>query len=291
MAWAERLDGVIVNADSMQVYSRLDILTARPSASDMARVPHRLFGHVEPSVAYSTGQWLRDVAALLASADLDGRVVLFVGGTGLYFRALLGGLSAMPEVPDAVRSYWRDRLDEQGAAALHAELRRRDPAAAAALLPNDSQRVVRALEVIDASGRSIIAWQSQSGSPLIDPCTTQRFVLDVDRAVLVHRIDARFDMMVSNGGLAEARAVMGLGLDPSLPAMKAIGLRELAAAADDPSTIAEAVLHAKIATRQYAKRQATWFRNQLGEDWTRLKGAGEHPLPSMPLRKPPDAGS
>ena len=269
---AEELRAVIVNADSMQVYSVLRVLTARPGAADLARAPHLLYGHVHPSIAYSTGAWLRDVAALAESGVFDAARPIFVGGTGLYFRALLGGISEMPDIPAEVRAHWRNELERQGPERLHEILQRDDPAAAATLKPGDGQRIVRALEVLQASGRSILGWQGQSGMPLVDAASATLLVIEPVRAELVGRIDARFDTMVSEGAMQEAMAIGALQLDPALPAMKAIGVRELLAAAEGETSIETAIEQAKIATRQYAKRQGTWFRNQLGPEWRRLDG-------------------
>ena len=271
---AERLGGVIVNADSMQVYSVLEVLTARPRGDELDRAPHLLYGHVHPGTAYSTGAWLRDVEVL--AAELAARPTIFTGGTGLYFRALTEGLSEMPAVPAGIREHWRHRLAEEGPDRLHVLLAQRDPESAVALRPTDGQRIVRALEVLDASGRSIRAWQAQKGRPLIDRATARLFVMEPDRAELVARIERRFDRMVEEGVLDEVRAFSALGLDTSLPATKAIGLRELEAALAGHLDLAEAITRAKAATRQYAKRQSTWFRNQLGPEWRRI-GPGEHP--------------
>lgn len=259
--------GVIVNADSMQVYDTLRVLTARPSQADMASVEHRLYGHVPASRAYSVGQWYRDVQALLASPRMDGRRVVFVGGTGLYFRALTGGLSQMPPVPEAVRSAWRAALERDGVEALHAELTRRDPETAEKLKTGDRQRIVRALEVQEASGQSIRAFQIARGRALIDADRAQKIVLMPDRDMLRSRITSRFEQMMDGGAVAEVEALLAQALDPNLPAMKAIGVREIAAFLKNEISAAEAVELASIATRQYAKRQMTWFRNQLGDNW------------------------
>lgn len=271
LALAERNGGVIVNTDSMQVYSVLDVLTARPTAAELARVPHFLYGHVHPSTAYSTGAWLRDVMKLIDNGTLFERPVIFVGGTGLYFRALAEGISEMPDIPQSIRDRWRYELQEQGAAKLHRILLRRDSAAGMMLKPTDGQRIVRALEVLDASGRSILEWQAARGRPLIDRASTRFLVIEPDRAELVERIEARFDRMLEKGALDEVRQIIDLGLDPDLPAMKAIGVRELQAAMAGELSFPEAIERAKIATRQYAKRQATWFRHQLGPEWLRLR--------------------
>ncbi|BCH16069.1 tRNA dimethylallyltransferase [Mesorhizobium sp. L-2-11] len=268
---AERDGGVIVNTDSMQVYSVLDVLTARPTAAELARVPHFLYGHVHPSTAYSTGAWLRDLMKLIDDGTFVERPVIFVGGTGLYFRALAEGISEMPDIPQSIRDRWRYELQEQGAAKLHRILLREDSAAGMMLKPTDGQRIVRALEVLDASGRSILEWQAARGRPLIDRVSTRFLVIEPDRAELVKRIEARFDRMLEKGAIDEVRRLAELGLDPDLPAMKAIGVRELRAAMAGELSFPEAIERAKIATRQYAKRQATWFRHQLGPEWLRLR--------------------
>ncbi|MCX7304926.1 MAG: tRNA (adenosine(37)-N6)-dimethylallyltransferase MiaA [Hyphomicrobiales bacterium] len=272
---AERVGGVIVNADSMQVYSVLDVLTARPDAAEMGRAPHRLYGYVDPATAHSTGAWMRDVSRLAAEGCFASNRPIFVGGTGLYFRALEQGMSEMPDIPDGVRSHWRARLDREGPEALHEVLTRMDVRAAGALRPGDSQRIVRALEVFDFSGRSIVDWQTGQGSPLIDRGSARCIVIEPERAELVTRIDRRFDGMVEAGALEEVKALSALHLDPSLPAAKAIGVRELQAALAGELPMDDAIDRAKIATRQYAKRQSTWFRNQLGPHWKRVGWARE----------------
>ncbi|MDG4906619.1 tRNA (adenosine(37)-N6)-dimethylallyltransferase MiaA [Mesorhizobium sp. WSM3866] len=268
---AERKGGVIVNTDSMQGYSVLDVLTARPSAAETARVPHYLYGHVHPSTAYSTGAWLRDVTGLIAEGIFSGRPAVFVGGTGLYFRALAEGISDMPDIPPSVRERWRYELKEQGAERLHRVLMHQDSAVAMQLRPTDGQRIVRALEVLDASGRSILEWQAARGQPLIDRDSARFLVIEPDRGELVARIRARFDQMLDKGALDEVRQLMALDLDPNLPAMKAIGVRELQAAMAGHMGFPQAIERAKIATRQYAKRQTTWFKHQLGPEWQRLR--------------------
>jgi tRNA dimethylallyltransferase len=270
---AERLGGAIVNTDSMQGYAILNVLTARPSAADLARIPHHLYGQIHPSTPYSTGAWLRDVMRLIDTGALAGRVPVFVGGTGLYFRALLQGLSEMPEIPASIRERWRYKLAEEGPERLHRLLMHEDPEAAMRLQQADGQRIVRALEVLEASGRSIRDWQAIEGRSLVDQATAQLFVLEPDRAELARRIEARFDRMLELGAREEVARLTSLCLDPSLPAMKAIGVRELTAAAAGEISEVEAILRAKTATRQYAKRQMTWFRNQLGPQWQRIRDA------------------
>ncbi len=262
----------MVNADSMQVYSVLHALTARPGVEDLARAPHRLYGHIYPANAYSTGNWLRDVAALADRGVFARRRAIFVGGTGLYFRGLTEGLSQMPEIPPAVRERWRYELHEHGASRLFRILLKEDAKAALSLRQTDGQRIVRALEVLEVSGRSILDWQADGGEPLVDAASARRFIIEPDRQQLAGRIGARFETMVASGGLEEARVIAVVAPDPALPAAKAIGVRELQLAVAGSLSLAEAVERAKIATRQYAKRQATWFRHQCGPEWTRIAG-------------------
>ncbi len=268
---AARCGGIVVNADSMQVYSVLKVLTARPGADEIAVAPHVLYGHVHPATPYSTGAWIRDVGALVDSGALAGRPAVFVGGTGLYFRALVEGISEMPDIPQSVRERWRYELAQQGATGLHRILMREDAAAAMALRPTDGQRIARALEVLEASGQSILKWQAERGKPMIKRKSARLLVLEPERAELVSRIEARFDHMIDGGAMQEARALAALGLDAEMPAMKAIGVRELQAADAGKLSVDAAIMQAKIATRQYAKRQSTWFRNQLGPHWQRLR--------------------
>lgn len=267
---AAKHHGAIVNVDSMQVYSGLCILTARPGEADLAKAPHHLYGHVDPAQDYSTGAWLRHVKALVDEGHLAGRKPIFVGGTGLYFRALTEGLSAMPVVPKSVRERWNDRLIEEGAVRLHEVLMRRDPQAAMRIGTTDSQRIVRALEVLEASGRSILDWQGTRDGPLVDLATAEALVLDVPRPVLVERIDRRFDRMVEQGALDEVSRLLARGIADDRPAMKAIGVREFRAVLENRMPVEAAVARAKTATHQYAKRQATWFRHQFGSRWRRV---------------------
>jgi tRNA dimethylallyltransferase len=261
-------NGVIINTDSMQVYDVLRILTARPSDSDLAAAPHRLFGHVHPSEPYSTGRWLADVAQVLDDPDLTDRTLIFAGGTGLYFRALLQGMSPMPVIPEDVRERWRYRLAEEGAQKLHRLLRREDPEAAMAIRSSDGQRIIRALEVIEVAGEPMTVLQSRAGEALVSgDMVAERIVVMPDRQLLYRNIEARLDAMVEEGAVDEVRDLMALDLDPALPAMKAIGVREFASVIRGTSSMEEALAAAKTATRQYAKRQMTWFRNQLDAGW------------------------
>jgi tRNA dimethylallyltransferase len=267
---AESRNGVVINADSMQVYDTLRILTARPSQDDMAGVPHLLYGHVPATRAYSTGEWLRDVTALLPELKAERRLPVFVGGTGLYFKALTGGLSDMPEVSQDIRCRVRLRLKEEGPEALHAELSLRDAAVAQSLEPKDGQRIARALEVLEETGRSISAFQGRRGPMLIDPARARKIVVLPNRSILHERINRRFEIMLETGAIDEVRALLALDPAPDLPVMKAIGVREIAEMLEVRMSREEVVERGSTLTRQYAKRQMTWFRNQMDESWERL---------------------
>jgi tRNA dimethylallyltransferase len=262
--------GEVINTDSMQVYDTLRILTARPDESDMGGVVHHLYGTVPAGHAFSTGEWLRAVAPLLADIRARGKLPVFVGGTGLYFKALTGGLSDMPEVPAAIRSKWRSRLAEDGPWALHAELGTRDPNLADQLGPSDGQRLVRALEVMEATGRSLASFQTGSGQGLVDAKRARKLIVAPDRAVLHDRINRRFSAMFDAGAIEEVEALQALGLTRDMPVMKAIGVPQIAALLRGELTREQVVSQASAATRQYAKRQMTWFRNQMDESWVRL---------------------
>ncbi len=267
---AKEMDGVVVNADSMQVYDVLQVLTARPSVEDMQGVEHVLFGHVDPARLYSTGAWLADVKSVLARPDIENRHLVFVGGTGLYFKALLGGLSQMPVIPDDLRNYWRERLSLEGSVALHGELTKRDEETAARLNLQDGQRILRAIEVFEASGQSISFWQKQPGETLVDGSFSRKICLVPERHVLNDRINQRFQSMVKLGALEEVRKLLDLRLDASLPAMKAIGVNAISLFFLGKLSIVDVIDNASIATRQYAKRQMTWQRHQFSDDWERL---------------------
>lgn len=260
---AERTGGVIVNADSMQVYGTLRVLTARPSAEEEARAPHRLYGHVPPSEAYSVARWLADVRRVLDELSGTGRRPIIVGGTGLYFKALTEGLSPIPPIPDEIRARWRACAGEEGAAALHAILAERDPEMAARLRPTDPQRLVRALEVLEATGTSLARWQEEPGEPVVRVEDGRAVVVAPERDVLRQRIDARFDRMMAHGAVEEVRALLQLALSPELPVMRALGVGPLARLIAGEASPAEAGEAAKAETRQYAKRQLTWLRRNM----------------------------
>ena len=263
MRVAERLGGVIVNADSMQVYRDLRIITARPTPEDEWRVPHRLYGHVDAAENYSVGRWCADAGAALEAVWRERRVPILVGGTGLYFKALTQGLSEVPPTPPDIRAAVRARCDALGAAALHAELARRDPEMAARLRPGDRMRVARALEVLEATGRSLAEWHRDGMPAILDPDAAVKVFLTVDRAEVARRIDARFDAMLAQGAVEEVRALAARGLDPMLPAMKAHGVPWLRRYLADEISLDEAAAGGKADTRRYTKRQVTWFRHQM----------------------------
>ena len=254
---AQARNGVIINADALQVYSALRILSARPTPEEEARVPHRLYGHTGAEQPYSVASWLAEARREMDAAWAQGLLPIVTGGTGLYFLALEGGLAPVPPIPEAIRAHWRSFEGD-----LHAELLHRDPAMAARLLPPDRQRLARALEVVDATGRSLLDWQREGKDQApLSGVSVERIFIDVPRDELYARAEARFDMMMETGALAEARALAGL--DPMLPAMKAIGLPELIAHLNGAITLPEAVTQAKTATRNFIKRQLTWWRGQL----------------------------
>jgi tRNA dimethylallyltransferase len=267
LALAEALGGTIINADSMQVYRDLRIVTARPSAQEEARVPHLLYGHADAAENYSVGRWCVDASAALAAVERAGRLPVVVGGTGLYFKALTRGLAAVPPIPTQIRSAVRERLEREGTAALYAELSALDAATAHRLMPRDRARVTRALEVVLATGRSLADWHREGMKPALDPDAAVKVFLDVERAELYRRIDARFDAMLASGALDEVRVLGRRDLDPALPAMKAHGVPWLIRHLNGEIDLAAAVEGAKRDTRRYSKRQGTWFRHQL-PDWT-----------------------
>jgi tRNA dimethylallyltransferase len=270
---AKDCNGVVINADSMQVYDTLRVLSARPADDEMEGIPHHLYGHVSATTAYSTGEWLRDVTALLPVIRAAKKLPVFVGGTGLYFKALTGGLSDMPEIPQEIRCEVRLRLKEEGPEALHAELAGKDAAVAGTLELRDGQRIVRALEVLQATGRSISDFQGRQGPMIVDPDRSLKFVVLPDRVLLHERINQRFEKMLGQGAIEEVQALMALKPADDLPVMKAIGVREIADMLDGGISRADVIERASALTRQYAKRQMTWFRNQMDGSWRRIDGS------------------
>jgi tRNA dimethylallyltransferase len=273
--FAEKIGGTVINTDSMQVYTDLRVLTARPSVDEEARVPHRLYGHVDAAVNYSAGSFVIDAAAALAEARAQRRVPIFVGGTGLYFKAITRGLSAVPQIPVEVREAVRDRLERNGVEALHAELAQRDPVSAARLKPRDRTRIARALEVVEATGRALTDWHSEGQPPVLMPGQFHALFLAPEREALYARVDARFEAMLKAGALEEVARLAARQLDPLLPAMKAHGVPPLMRHLNGEISLQEAAEIGCADTRHYAKRQFTWFRHQLPEfAWVKPEEAG-----------------
>lgn len=264
---AAETGGLIVNADSMQVYDVLNILSARPGAEDLAQAAHALYGFVSPSERFSTGAWAAAVGDLVAEAEA-GRVLIFVGGTGLYFDALINGIAEVPPVPDAVVAEMDALVRPLDGAQRAALILERDPEMAAQLKAPDPQRVVRALAVMQATGKSLARWQAETQRPLLEGWSLERIVLNPPRDVLRARIAQRFGLMLDGGAVDEVRALLDLKLDARLPVMKAIGVREISGFLAGEMSYESAMERAIIASQQYAKRQRTWFRNRMADwDW------------------------
>jgi tRNA dimethylallyltransferase len=265
---AQKTGGVVINTDSMQVYRDLRVLTARPTPKEESAVPHRLYGYVDASVNFSAGAWVADAARVLTGARAQNRLPIFAGGSGLYFKALTRGLSAVPPIPPEIRESVRARLDCDGVEALHAELARHDAVSAERLKPRDRTRIARALEVVEATGRSLTDWHREGLPPILPPGEFTALFLSAEREVLYARIDARFDAMLTAGALEEVAALAARNLDPLLPAMKAHGVPALIRHLRGELTLEEAAIIGRADTRHYAKRQFTWFRHQLPEfEW------------------------
>jgi len=269
---ARELGGIVINADSMQVYRDLRILTARPTAEEDVDVPHALYGFVDGRDAYSAGRYAADAAAAIRQARERGLRPIVVGGTGLYFKALLDGLSPMPAVPDEVRARWRAEAAAAAPGELHGKLRARDPQMAERLAPGDTQRIVRALEVIDTSGVSLLEWQQSPREPVLREADTIRLVVSPAREELYRRIERRFEAMMGEGALNEVSRLAALGLDPTLPIMNALRLRPLLRHVRGELERKEAIGEAQTETHQYAKRQLTWARgNMIAWRWLSSK--------------------
>jgi tRNA dimethylallyltransferase len=263
---ARETGGVIVNTDALQVYDGLRVVTARPGPEDLEAAPHRLYGEVPPSKRFSTGDWVRAVARIVA--ETAGATLIFAGGTGLYFETLTKGFADVPEIPASALA-WAEAevhgLDRDARIKLMAS---RDPAMARRLKGTDPQRVIRALAVLKATGRSLATYQDEAVKPLLKGWRLERLVLNPERDVLRERIARRFEAMLENGAVEEVEALLARKLDPSLPVMKAIGVREIGDWRAGRSTREEMVERAVTATRQYAKRQRTWFRARMSEwEW------------------------
>ncbi len=268
LAIAERVGGTVINADSMQVYRELRVLTARPTAEEEARVPHRLYGVRPAAEAASVAWWRAEALAAMAQARSEGRLPILCGGTGLYFASLTEGLSDIPPVPEEARAEARRLLAEEGPAALHARLAAGDPDTAARLRPSDSQRIARAFEVWRGTGKGLLAWQAGGGTGPA-PWRFAAILIDPPRDALRAAIAERWAAMMAGGAVEEVRALVALGLDPALPAMRAHGVPELAAMLAGRMTAEEASRRAILNTGQYTKRQATWFRHHALADPSR----------------------
>jgi tRNA dimethylallyltransferase len=266
---ARSTGGEIVNADSMQVYADLRVLTARPSVEDEAAAPHHLFGGADAAEAWSVGRWLKAATAALEDIASRGRPAIVVGGTGLYFLALTRGLAEVPPVPHAVRAQVQALYDEIGEAAFRVRLAEIDPAAAGRVGAADRQRLTRAYEVFAASGRPLSAWQSPT-NPALAPGSWRAMVLDPPRELVYARCDQRLGEMPAAGVLGEVGRLVGRNLDAKLPAMKALGVAPFAAHLRGEIDLDEAIAQARQDTRRYVKRQITWFRNQA-PDWPRVR--------------------
>jgi len=273
---AQRTGGVVVYTDSMQVYRDLRVITARPTGEEEVLAPHRLYGHVDASVNFSAGAWVTDAEKVLAEARAENRLPIFIGGSGLYFKALTRGLSAVPPIPSEIREAVRARLERDGVEALHAELARRDPVSAERLKPRDRTRIARALEVVEATGRTLPDWHREGLPPLLPSGEFSALFLAPERDQLYARIDARFDAMLDAGALEEVAVLAARNLDPLLPAMKAHGVPALIRHLQGEISLEQAAEIGRADTRHYAKRQFTWFRHQLPEfEWVKPEAARE----------------
>ena len=262
---AKSHDIVIINADSAQVYSDLPVLSAQPTAAEQASVPHRLFGYLDGATACSAAQWARDAKAEIAAAHEAGRLPVLVGGTGLYLRTLLDGIAPIPDIDETIR----DEIRALPVAEAYARLQKLDAAMAASLGPNDSSRIARALEVVESTGRSIADWRKQKSGGIAGLVKLHPLLLLPPREWLYERCDMRLDAMMESGAIGEVEALLMRGLPADAPVMRAIGVREIAAMLTGEIPRDDAITHAKIATRQFAKRQFTWFRNQSPPTWPR----------------------
>jgi tRNA dimethylallyltransferase len=269
LALAEACGGTVINADSAQVYADLCIISARPTAEDEARAPHRLYGHRDSAQPCSAAEWAADAKAAIAEARDSGRLPVLAGGTGLYIRTLLDGIAPVPDIDPAIRAAVRSFTVLHNYAALEVE----DPAAAARLRASDSTRVARALEVVRSTGRPLADWQKERSGGIAAEVDLVPLVLLPPRDWLYQRCDRRFEEMISDEGVEEVRSLLERGLNPMLPAMRAIGVREIAAFLRGELSREEALAAGRTATRQYAKRQYTWFSRQPPAHWPRFREA------------------
>ena len=268
MALAERLGGSVVNADSMQIYDALRILTARPSLSDEARIPHVLYGHVQPQEAYSAGHYAKDAAHVIEGLRATDSLPVVVGGTGLYFKVLLEGLSPVPDIDPDIRNRWRSEANKISAESLHQTLARLDPVMAARLEPGDRQRIVRALEVFEHTGRSLAEWQQTGGTPVFNADEVLKLVVAPPRAVLHQRAEDRFEHMMTDGAIEEVEALTKMELDPGQPVLRALGVDPIQRWLRGEISQKDAVNQGQTETRQYIKRQTTWLKkNMMSWNW------------------------
>jgi len=263
---AGALEGVVINADSMQVYGDLEILTARPGPAELEAVPHALYGVRSGAEVFSVADWLSLAKREADKAWKTGKVPVFTGGTGLYFKALLGGLVDVPEIPESIRDKLQERLDQAGPELLYKELEAKDPKTAQRLKPRDRQRIIRALEVIEATGKPLSRWLEEENENPFRGVEFLKFCLLAEPGDLNRKIRTRFDNMIEKGALKEAGDFAAQRIDLARPITKALGLRPLLRHLKGEIPLAEAIDLAVIETRQYAKRQRTWFRNQF-TDW------------------------
>ncbi len=272
---AEKTGGVIINADSMQVYRELDVLTSRPSRADEQRIEHRLYGYLPAAERCNVARWLADAGREIKTVLGAGRTPVVVGGTGLYFKVLEFGLAPVPEIPDHIRADLKKQLADDGPEALHQKLSQIDEAGAERLKPNDSQRILRALEVVQTTGKPLTHFhQIAAKSSVLAGLDVKKFVLSPPRDLLYEQINQRFDEMVTGGALEEVKKLRALNLAGDLPAMKAIGVRALGRYLDGDLDLEHAMQIAKQETRNYAKRQLTWQRNQMA-DWQTINSGAE----------------
>jgi tRNA dimethylallyltransferase len=258
---------LIINTDSMQVYDVLNVISARPNAQELAQAAHRMYGYVPPVTRFSTGAWLRDVQALIQGEGANYEKLIFVGGTGLYFDALINGFAQIPDVPQEVIQQVEEMIQPLDADQRAKLLAQKDPAMAKRLQAPDPQRVARAISVMEATNKSLAHWQDEPNEPsILQGFELEKIVLNPERDILRNRIAKRFGLMMQAGAIEEVEAITALGLDPTLPAMRAIGVPEISAYLRGDMTLDEAREKSIIATHQYAKRQRTWFRNRM-TDW------------------------
>ncbi|AHA28096.1 tRNA (adenosine(37)-N6)-dimethylallyltransferase MiaA [Candidatus Liberibacter americanus] len=267
---ARKFNGEIINADSMQVYDTIKILTSRPSDKDIQDINHYLYGHVSVRDTYSTGKWLRSVIKKIAEVQEKGCLPIIVGGTGLYFRALIGNFSTMPNIPINIRNDIREKLKKYGSHIMHDELSRIDPIASKKINNSDGHRIARALEIFMFSGKSITEFWKESSNPVIPVKHTYKIIILPKRCELKKRISKRFKQMLDTGAIDEVKNLMAMNLDPDLPIIKVIGVRHIISLLRGEISYEDTLEKGIIATNQYAKRQITWFNHQLNDDWHRI---------------------